>query len=143
MPEITIRLGKKDLEDLFVDKTGNINIEIGQQIADAFSKRYFKGVISNEVIKACENDVRVHTREAYAEYIGTLKQMMASGETAAPMLKTAVRERVKKDVDALIRETIREEVSLRMRDIQKMVDDVTLEETIKLVKDSICKALGG
>lgn len=135
MSEICIRLGMKDLESLFVDSSGEVKIHVGQQIANEFAKRYLKSIIQDEVIRLCAADVRHHTKLAYAEYVNSPELLVK----ATPHIKIIVKERVRQQVEDLIKD----EVAASTEKIRDKIDDIVLEEAVKLVKDTMLKYFGG
>ena len=63
MAEIKVRLGMNDLENALLDSSGEIKVEIGNQIAQQFSKKYLKGVISSNLERDCAGNIRKQINE--------------------------------------------------------------------------------
>lgn len=51
MSSISIHLSSSDLEKILLDKNGELNIVISEQIANKFASKYLKSIIHNEVMK--------------------------------------------------------------------------------------------
>ena len=103
MSKIKITMSYGDLEKLLLTPEGEIQIEIGHQIANAFAGRYLKSIIHDEVMKKVDKGIQNAVQEAL--------DTIFAGPVYAPRVTERVRKKIQDEVDKDVTECIRSRLS--------------------------------
>lgn len=122
MSNISIHLSSSDLEKLLLDKNGELNIVISEQIANKFASKYLKSIIHNEVMKKTKKSFTEAIHKEIDEVIGRYNYHEYITKRFRELIYSCAEKAVQEAIDRRCKETASE-----------LLEDekVHIEETIK------------
>lgn len=122
MSNISIHLSSSDLEKLLLDKNGELNIVISEQIANRFANKYLKSIVHNEVMKKTKESFTEAIRKEIDEVIGGYNYHEYITERFRKLIYSCAEKAVQEAIDRRCKETASELLEN---------EKVHIEETIK------------
>lgn len=117
--DIRVKLSHEDLERLFV-KDGQVSIEVGQGVAEAFSKRYLSEVVKSAAVREAVNDITIAASAAARREAE--EKIKAHFEQTGWGYKVELRAEHKAAFEALVRKQITELLDKAILDAYKDLD---------------------
>lgn len=113
MSELRINLSVSDLEKLLLDKEGNVKVEISNQIASEFAKRYLKGVVATEMEKEFRSNinsvVRRELNQSTFEFVSEMEDKLI--QTARKYIESEVKRITEFRVSQIIEKLVKDEAA--------------------------------
>lgn len=108
MSSISIHLSSSDLEKILLDKNGELNIVISEQIANKFANKYLKSIVHNEVMKKTKESFTEAIRKEIDEVIGRYNYHEYITQRFRELIYNCAEKAVQEAIDRRCKETASE-----------------------------------
>lgn len=151
MSELRINLSVSDLEKLLLDKEGSVKVEISNQIASEFAKRYLKGVVATEMEKEFRTNInsviRRELNQSTFEFVSEMKDKVI--QTAHKYIESEVKRTTEFRVSQIIEKLVKDEAAKlftddldsAMRNVARKYYEQYVQQLLKLDFDKYRKQI--